>query len=133
MREVKFRGLSINGYWSYGLLAHTEHKDVACGDTGYFISNKAGCAFAYQVRPETVGQYTGLKDKNGKEIYEGDICRDTNGKIGKIVYESCSWNVRFGQGLDYYPLENYFSEPFSGRIEIIGNIYENVAQIPALS
>lgn len=125
MREIKFRGLSVNGDWSYGLLAKTENKKVACGDTGSFISNKAGCAFAYQVRPETVGQFTGLLDKNGKEIYEGDIIDYTGSEIPGDEHniEPVEWNEDYpGWILGSYAMG--LNEFFKDELEVIGNIYE---------
>lgn len=97
MREIKFRGQCLDGKWVYGMLAHAMVK-VGNVDPGYYISNSAGRPFAYAVRPETVGQYTGLKDKNGKEIWEDDVMfvpeTDFNAEIiGRVVYEDDSYYI----------------------------------------
>lgn len=65
MREILFKAKTISGNWVNGLLANKNNK--------WYISNKAGSPFAYEVRPETLCQFTGLCDKNGKKVWENDI------------------------------------------------------------
>lgn len=76
MREYLFKAKTCSGQWVEGLLAHKDDK--------WYISNKAGMPFAYEVRPDTICQDTELTDKNGNKIWENDIC-DRKEQFPEIV------------------------------------------------
>lgn len=114
MREILFRGKTVRWEWVTGLLAHVGNA--------WYISNKAGVATAYEVIPNTVEQYTGLKDKNGKKIFEGDICKVGN-LIYKVVFEySCWWFKILSNKVYCCPA---FNSHCGEHCEIIGNIHDN--------
>lgn len=75
MREIKFRGRKPNGEWVYGDLVATELTDGIPTKREILPYDKTTIDEAEYVVQDTIGQFTGLRDKNGKEIYEGDILR----------------------------------------------------------
>lgn len=122
MRTIKFRGMSINGEWHYGNLSIV-NKKIDMVDKGCYISNSVGMPFAYQVRCETIGEFTGLLDKNNKEIFEGDIIkgRDSDGAINETYKPTV---VVFHGGM--FCCEYWHRDIDSkANIEVIGNYYEN--------
>lgn len=110
MREIEFRAVAKNKKrWVYGDLIHD--------GTGYsIIEHSGGCI---KVKPETAGQYTGLKDKNGKKIFEGDIVRYIDNDL--IEY------VEFIDGVFFAGSE----ELKYAYCEVIGNIYDNKEMLDA--
>lgn len=117
MREIKFRAWDGVEKRMYEV---KEIKFIGLNSEPY----KVFIDYGYQVEEPILMQYTNLKDKNGKEIYEGDIVIRSEEPSIKAVIEWDEDICGFNADLKYEPRD--FMELYRrGRIEIIGNIYEN--------
>ena len=131
MREIKFRGKRLdNGEWVYGyyytqIITHAGNRK----SRDHFMRTEQN--IRYEVDPSTVGQFTGLKDKNGKEIYEGDVCncRLYNCReyecFGKIKWSNDEAAFLFCIVCDGGGYEEEWLYEYADALEVIGNIYEN--------
>ena len=123
MREILFRGKrkDFDNEWLYGF--YTLYNNNRGMKPTIITGTEENCCILLEVIPETVGQYTGLTDKNGKKIFEGDICINREGDIGRVTwYEGYSAFMIYGitKNKVYWLYANDFSE-----LEVIGNIHDN--------
>ena len=119
-RDIVFRGKSIdNGEWVEGTI-HFNGK--------YILSNKHRNNYHewVEIIPETVGQYTGMTDKNGTKIFEGDIVRhiDTTCHVVEVVNSEVYFDTEMLEFGFRYSNELFHCQ-FNNEFEVIGNIYDN--------
>lgn len=120
MREILFKAKTINGNWVNGLLANKNDK--------WYISNKAGRPFAYDVRPKTLCQFTGLCDKNGKKIWENDILMAhlDESYPEDVTYKTIEWGVAGWVGHETGSTDREYLDEFdTEHFEVVGNIFDN--------
>lgn len=144
MREIKFRGFYacededeqifidgelVKGAWVYGY--------VWKNDRGQFFITEYNSLTMYPVIPETVGQYTNLKDKNEIEIYESDILKYTFDNPGSVLANEnglkvridtvfwSEWRSSFALGSRMCNNDLFKYVRNGNRVEVIGNIYNN--------
>nr|DAQ74117.1 MAG TPA: YopX protein [Caudoviricetes sp.] len=141
-RQIKFRAKHIkNGAWLYGDLLQSNEGSVYIGVHGQYIDDGYHFNDMYDktcyVDEDTIGQFTGLLDRNGKEIYEGDIIT-VKGRYPRVVlWGKMMWAL---MPTEYYHDEVFWAmnlqhpevdwwEEFADEFEIIGNIYDHPSLI----
>ena len=146
-REIKFRGKDEHGCWRFGWLEVTNdgrfyilENDKYWFDDGFHNADFSG---SYEVHENTIGQFTGLFDRNCKEIYEGDIVKhpyidpifrdlveskDGDGVTSEVVFHDGAFCVKYDVD-DFIYLDSFTRYD---HIEVIGNEFDNPDLIKSL-
>lgn len=136
MRELRFRGKSLDGgKWVVGSIVHqTDYYGDKC-DRWFILegdhTNDYDIDYPIEVHKETIGQYTGTKDRNGNEIYEGDILLPPGEAASNIrlvvVFEKGCWTLKVPEWGSLFDTLLY---EFGGEeYMILGNIYDNPSML----
>lgn len=123
-REIKFRGKRLdNGEWAYGSLLQEQINGATCE---CIIIDHIYARERKQIKVGTCGQYTGLQDRNGKEIFEGDIVNVSFGDNVVplwVLFDCGSWCIREKCDKTPHYLASYTSN--DNNVVVIGNIHDN--------
>nr|DAG65232.1 MAG TPA: YopX protein [Bacteriophage sp.] len=125
MRQILFRGKDLSGVldhsWIFGSLDTTEKEYPSI-----IYLDRFGNRCRISVNHKTVGQYTGLTDKNGKKIFEGDILKNIeSGEIVDICYSGCSFRYSYNNSIYGYGVDDIEKGIVTDEFEVIGNIHDN--------
>lgn len=145
-REILFRA-KCSGVWRYGSYIHFDKKPIHdCYNAKYkdfIVTNKEDGEHYYPITElSSLGQYTGLKDKNGKKIFEGDIVKTPRGSIGEVVFgraeEECTHREHRRKITDVYTTYGWIFKRADGYTcaiddEILqGEVIRNITDTPEL-
>ena len=142
MRDIRFRGKTLKGEWIVGDLLRTK-RQTGDGWAIQYEDPESGWMME-DVRVGTIGQFVGLKDKNGKEIYEGDIIKSTDypfmdeGKVNYLGIVSCDTHYAIGEffvmlyvtkeserrGISNFTNKSCYELQME-NVEVVGNIFDN--------